>query len=91
MSGRGKYIMIEYISWYEWEKERRNGRKREENGHISQYTLPLWTYYIEADLPAPHLLDPRALLGGSASTRLSPLLHLLFPRNLMVYLEISSK
>lgn len=38
----------------------------------------------------PHLLDPRALLGSS-SLALLPLLHLLFPRNLTIYLEVSSK
>lgn len=42
-------------------------------------------------LPPLHLPDSRALLGGIASTCLDPSLYLLFPRNLTVYLEVSSK
>ena len=72
-------------------RERQKGRKQEENGHISQSALPLWphtTYCLAAGLPL-YLLHPRALLGGIASAWLDPLLHLLFPWNLTIYLETS--
>lgn len=67
-------------------REKQNGRKEDEYGHISQSALPLWsqtTDCIAAGLPL-YLLHPRVLLGGIASTWLHPLLHLLSPRNLMI-------
>ena len=81
---KGKHIMIQV-------RERQNGKKWEENGHILQSALPLWphtTYCSTADLPL-HPVHPRALLGGVTSTCQDSLLHLLFPRNLTVFLETS--
>lgn len=79
---KGKHIMIQV-------RERQSGKKREENGRISQSALPLClhtTYCSTAGLPL-RPVHPRALLGGVTSTCQDSLLHLLFPRNLTVFLE----
>ena len=70
---KGKHIMIQV-------RERQNGKKQEENGHILQSAIPLWphtTYCSTADVTL-HPVNPRALLGGVTSTCQDSLLHLLF-------------